>query len=743
MPIVALGESTIRAIGSASALPDPSSVAKELLDNALDAGATSIFVEISVNTLDIIQVKDNGSGIQPADRSLVCKQNYTSKIQTKEDLNNINGKSLGFRGQALASIAEMSDAVYITTRVIDEQAARIIKFGRDGKPISDTLASHPVGTTVRVIGFLKSLPVRRQEAEKKSAKSAFNIKKLLQRYAIARPKTRFSLRLLKSKDNDWVYAPSSEASVRDAISQVISPTVMTSCISRNLSYPIHEERNSPDTEEEVHDVCTIHISIIIPNPSAECLSNVDYKGQYVVIDGRPILTSKGFGKEISRRFKARLKQAIDESNVIADPFMFLSLDCPPGIYDINIEPSKDDVLFEDHQVILQIIETAFMDVYCLGASTNSHLMDTHRNIPNKNDEQASLSTGVSSPALFKGSRCLPTDIASTHTTNPWKLSLSARQLRDPGSHLLTPGRGPQLSTNSLPSDSPCYRITHNRNPMKQTTLRPDGYNKSLTLTKQKPEAVSNGSFPRAIPTQEYRIDVPHTIGSFLHAPVRNITRGNEEIHLLRPYPHTAPCSKISFVAKSPQSFKISVSNSFEEATLSVGHSILRHAPHNHRIDYGSPGYIQVPPTYKSVVPADISLRISSPDLTSDSQRPSTNRYNNSDGRPVYGGENGMNNISGQGSQSPMECTPSVDSVYEETIYCRHGIQEFSDSIKLMVDTDHYVRSGTIEATFSQADSTSSLSYWASRLRVLAKQPSFQYRLSRIQLSLLSSPMPSG
>ncbi|KAM5441925.1 hypothetical protein MferCBS31731_003188 [Microsporum ferrugineum] len=105
MPIVALGESTIRAIGSASALPDPSSVAKELLDNALDAGATSIFVEISVNTLDIIQVKDNGSGIQPADRSLACKQNYTSKIQTKEDLNNINGKSLGFRGQALASIA--------------------------------------------------------------------------------------------------------------------------------------------------------------------------------------------------------------------------------------------------------------------------------------------------------------------------------------------------------------------------------------------------------------------------------------------------------------------------------------------------------------------------------------------------------------------------------------------------------------------------------------------------------------
>ncbi|EFE34935.1 uncharacterized protein ARB_05891 [Trichophyton benhamiae CBS 112371] len=135
MSIVALEDPAVRAIGSTSALPDSSSVVKELLDNALDAGATSIFIEISLNTLDIIQVKDNGSGILPSDRSLACKQNYTSKIQTKEDLKNVGGRSLGFRGQALASIAEMSDAMYITTRVPEEQVARTVKFGRDGEPI--------------------------------------------------------------------------------------------------------------------------------------------------------------------------------------------------------------------------------------------------------------------------------------------------------------------------------------------------------------------------------------------------------------------------------------------------------------------------------------------------------------------------------------------------------------------------------------------------------------------------------
>jgi DNA mismatch repair ATPase MutL len=132
MPIAPLPDSTVRAIGSSLVLNDACSVVKELIDNALDAIATSITVEISLDTLDIIQVKDNGQGIGVEDRQLVCKRGCTSKIKTFEDLDKLGGSFLGFRGEALASVAELSEAVALTTRVDGEVAGTTLKFGRDG-----------------------------------------------------------------------------------------------------------------------------------------------------------------------------------------------------------------------------------------------------------------------------------------------------------------------------------------------------------------------------------------------------------------------------------------------------------------------------------------------------------------------------------------------------------------------------------------------------------------------------------
>jgi DNA mismatch repair ATPase MutL len=132
MPIVPLPDSTVRAIGSSLVLNDACSVVKELVDNALDAIATSVTVEISLDALDIIQVKDNGQGIGVEDRQLVCKRGCTSKIRTFEDLDKLGGSFLGFRGEALASVAELSEAVALTTRVDSEVVGTTLKFGRDG-----------------------------------------------------------------------------------------------------------------------------------------------------------------------------------------------------------------------------------------------------------------------------------------------------------------------------------------------------------------------------------------------------------------------------------------------------------------------------------------------------------------------------------------------------------------------------------------------------------------------------------
>lgn len=133
MPIAALSDITTSAITSSLVLTDAISVVKELLDNALDSGATNITIEISANTIDIIQVRDNGTGIGVEDRQLLCKRGYTSKIRTIEDLAQLGGLSLGFRGEALASIAELSKSVALTTRVDGETVATLLSFDSKGK----------------------------------------------------------------------------------------------------------------------------------------------------------------------------------------------------------------------------------------------------------------------------------------------------------------------------------------------------------------------------------------------------------------------------------------------------------------------------------------------------------------------------------------------------------------------------------------------------------------------------------
>jgi Histidine kinase-, DNA gyrase B-, and HSP90-like ATPase len=139
MPIQPLSDSDISAIGSSLVLNDARSVIKELIDNALDAQANTISIEISANTLDVIQVKDNGSGISGEDRQLLCKRGCTSKIRTIEDLEKLGGSSLGFRGEALASVAGLSSTVVVTTKTDGELVGSASKFGQIGQLLRQDL----------------------------------------------------------------------------------------------------------------------------------------------------------------------------------------------------------------------------------------------------------------------------------------------------------------------------------------------------------------------------------------------------------------------------------------------------------------------------------------------------------------------------------------------------------------------------------------------------------------------------
>ncbi|KAL8964672.1 MAG: hypothetical protein Q9183_004288, partial [Haloplaca sp. 2 TL-2023] len=358
MSIATLPAQTIRAIGSGQVLTDSASVVKELVDNALDAHSTSITIEISANALDVIQVKDNGHGIAPADHALVCKRYCTSKIKDMEDLATIGGTSLGFRGEALASAVEMSGGLVLSTRIAGEATGVSLKVSHNGEVENQSRVPQAVGTTVRVTEFLKSLPVRRQTALKNSAKQLAKVKRTLQAYALARPSVRFSLKVLKAKSDkdNWTYAPKSEASVSDAAIKVLGKKLIDCC-----QWHVY----CPETVDDKDD-----------------LSAICNAGQYLAMDSRPVSCTRGTLKQIVQLFKSYLNNANSAANQkLTNPFLCMNIICPSGAYDANVEPAKDDVLFTDPNRVIYLVESLFKSIYGVLESKNQNVTNGKPSVP--------------------------------------------------------------------------------------------------------------------------------------------------------------------------------------------------------------------------------------------------------------------------------------------------------------------------------------------------------------------------
>ncbi|KAG9253671.1 histidine kinase-like ATPase, partial [Emericellopsis atlantica] len=355
MPIAKLNIDTVRLLGSSVTISDPPSLVKELLDNAIDAGTTTIEVLISPNTVDRIHVRDNGAGIPAEDLASLGKRAHTSKLRCFEDL--VGTRTLGFRGEALASANAVSKGgLTITTKTgADSVATRVKLNPRGGGVAEQKPVPAPQGTTVLVEGLFDNIAVRKQQAIKESRKALARTRDLLLSYALARPHVKLNLKVPGEPKQQWSYSPGPNPTAKHAVMQLLSKEVSAQCAVVQKKWVLETAGSTKPDEQP-----TISVDAVLPSTGCDEAA-IRGKGAFMCIDSRPMTSTRGTGRKINSLFKSHFNKAMGRS--VAAPFMQLSIQCTVGAYDPNIAPLKDEVLFTDEQKILDCLEELCSNFY--------------------------------------------------------------------------------------------------------------------------------------------------------------------------------------------------------------------------------------------------------------------------------------------------------------------------------------------------------------------------------------------
>lgn len=365
MAISPLPEATVRQLGAALAITSPVVLVKELLDNALDAGASSVTVTVSPNTVDRIEVRDNGHGISHGDFSALARCGHTSKLKTLRDLDGIGGNSLGFRGVALASATALAE-IRVTTRIPEDPVAATVLLCEQGGATLQEHKAAPIGTTVLATSLFHKFPVRLRAAKQEATKTIQAIKRLLQSYALARPHVKMTFKVLGAPDTVWQYTPGPKFNPKEAVLRVFGSELSSVCslyqLSGSETGPCADSMS--DCSSETANTKSLEFEAVLPRPDAD--PQKIGKGAFLSVDSRPISATRGTGKRLVSLFRTALSRSrcqLGLGDAPRDPFIHLDIRCPPGSYDVNVEPAKDDVLFSREEHLVQQFEKFIASVY--------------------------------------------------------------------------------------------------------------------------------------------------------------------------------------------------------------------------------------------------------------------------------------------------------------------------------------------------------------------------------------------
>jgi DNA mismatch repair protein MutL len=332
-----LSEHVANKIAAGEVVERPSSVLKELLENALDAGATRVRVQVEAGGKKLIQVTDNGCGMVRDDALLAFERHATSKIKDAEDLLNIH--TLGFRGEALPSIASVA-RVLLETRATEEDGGTVLEIA-DGKILRVEEAGLPQGTSLAVRDLFFNTPARKKFLKAESTELS-HLASLVTHYALAHPEKHFELH--SATEAMLVAAPVKSHS--DRIYQIFGRETLDQLIAVAATMKLERVgipepppwRRGEDYQAPVPGDIRLHGFVSKPE-----LQKLNRNSIYVFVNGR-LIRDRMVQHAIIEGYRNVLPPTVF-------PVVLLFIELPNEEVDANVHPSKIEVRFRQHGLV--------------------------------------------------------------------------------------------------------------------------------------------------------------------------------------------------------------------------------------------------------------------------------------------------------------------------------------------------------------------------------------------------------
>lgn len=338
MGIHPIDKAAVHRICSGQVILDLATAVKELVENSLDAGATSIEVRLKGHGSELIEVADNGGGVPPTDYESLMLKYHTSKLSTFEDLQDL--ASFGFRGEALSSLCAVA-TVSVVTRTAEEECGSKLTYDHSGKLMSRTAAPRAVGTTVAVQNLFAPLPVRHKEFMRGVKREYARLVSLLQSYALIATGVRLvCTHQAGSSSRTVVVSTQAAPSLRDNVTAVFGGRAVEGL-----------EEVSIEGDEGLHIVGLVSKATAGTGRAAG-------DRQFFFVNGRPVDLPKA-SKVINEVFKSLSSSAVAASR----PMAVLDFHLPRDAYDINVTPDKRKVFLHREAAILTALQQGLMELW--------------------------------------------------------------------------------------------------------------------------------------------------------------------------------------------------------------------------------------------------------------------------------------------------------------------------------------------------------------------------------------------